>query len=201
MPASVDHQARRAALAGLAADIIAAKGIEAATVRAIAEAAGASTKVVSHYFRDKRALLVSTYRSATEDSVNRALSSQAGAGADTRAYLLSLLPSSAPMLRNWKVWLAFWAYAIADPEFAQEQRARVLAARTQVAEILTLDPAFAGLAADVRERAARDLLTVVIGVALQAAFDAEDWPPERQARAIIDRLDTMSSGTRAQGPG
>jgi AcrR family transcriptional regulator len=193
MPAIVDHQARRAILARIAADIIAARGIEAATVRAIADAAGSSTKIVSHYFRDKRALLMATYRSATDDSSVRAVATQDRGRADVCAYLLSLLPASGPMLRNWKVWLAFWAYAISDPEFAEEQRGQVLGTRAQVARLLEHDPSFSGLETETRTRAARDLLTVVIGVALQAAFDPEDWPPERQGRPVVERLAALSA--------
>jgi AcrR family transcriptional regulator len=57
MPAVIDHDARRTALAEIAADLVANGGAEAATVRAVAAAAGFSTKAVTHYFPDKRALL------------------------------------------------------------------------------------------------------------------------------------------------
>ena len=191
MPAIVDHEARRAILARIAAEIIAARGIEAATVRAIAEAAGSSTKIVSHYFRDKRALLVATYRSATDDALVRSLATQADGPADARAYLLSLLPSSPPMVCNWKVWLAFWAYAISDPEFAEHQRSQVLSTRARVDDLLGRDPRFAGLCPAPPHGTARDLLTLVIGVALQAAFDPADWPVERQHRPIIERLEAL----------
>jgi AcrR family transcriptional regulator len=191
MPITVDHEARRAALAAIAADIIASKGIEAATVRAIAEAAGSSTKVVSHYFSDKRALLMATYRSATQDTADRAEATQPPGQADVGAYLLALLPASDPMVRNWKVWLAFWAYATSDEAFAREQRSQVLNARARVETLLGADPRVTGLDADARARAARDLLTLVIGVSLQAAFDPDDWAPSRQYRPIIERIRSL----------
>ena len=98
MPAVVDHDARRAELARIAADVIAAEGVEAATVRAIARAAGFSTKVVSHYFQDKRALLLMTYRFAAGSSAQAAAES-AGED-DATAYLLSLLPARPAMIRR-----------------------------------------------------------------------------------------------------
>jgi AcrR family transcriptional regulator len=190
MPRIIDHDARRAALASLAADLIAQGGVEAATVRAIAAAGGFSTKVVSHYFQDKRALLLLTYRFAADDSAVLA-----EAVADARAHLLSLLPISDRMVRNWKVWLAFWAFAISDPAFAAEQRRQVERARAAVAAALGRDPRFTGLSASAREAAARELVTTVIGVALQAAFDPGDWPPERQALALGDRLEAVCGQT------
>ena len=62
MPARGDHQQRRQQVARIAADLVAAGGLAAATHRRIAEAAGCSTTVVSHYFTDKRDLVTATYR-------------------------------------------------------------------------------------------------------------------------------------------
>ncbi len=62
MPARGDHGQRRQQVARIAADLVAADGLAAATRRRIAEAAGCSTTVVSHYFTDKRDLVTATYR-------------------------------------------------------------------------------------------------------------------------------------------
>lgn len=188
MPAIVDHNQRRAALAQLAADVIAEQGIDAATVRGIAEAAGFSTKIVSHYFADKRTLLLATYRFAADHSGATAAASQADGRADAPAYVASLLPTSPLMLRNWKVWFAFWGFAISDAQFAAEQRRQVLRARGDVAERLGRDARYAHVPPAARDQAARELVTLVIGVALQAAFDPEDWTAARQTEPILDRL-------------
>jgi AcrR family transcriptional regulator len=192
MPAIIDHDARRATLAEVAADLIAAEGLEAATVRRLAVAAGFSTKVVSHYFTDKRALLLMTYRFAADDSARRAERTRPVEGADARAHVLSLLPLEPVMLRNWKVWFAFWGFAISDDEFAGEQRRQVVRARMQLSEALVRDHAFRRLDEPARERAARELITLVIGIALQATFDPDDWPAARQAQPILDRMDNLS---------
>jgi AcrR family transcriptional regulator len=192
MPAIIDHDARRAALAEIAANLIAAEGIEAATVRRLALAAGFSTKVVSHYFTDKRALLLMTYQFAADDSARRAAASERGEGAGARARVLSLLPIEPVMLRNWKVWFAFWGFAVSDAEFGREQRRQVVRARRQVAEALARDADFSRLDQDAGDQAARELITLIIGIALQAAFDPEDWPAERQARPILERMDGLA---------
>jgi Uncharacterized protein conserved in bacteria len=71
MPAVIDHDARRNTLAEIAADLLATGGVESATVRAVAAAAGFSTKAVTHYFPDKRALMLLTYRHAALTSQAR----------------------------------------------------------------------------------------------------------------------------------
>ncbi len=57
MPKQVDHEQRRREVAAVAADLVAAHGRRALTVRNVADAAGYSTTVVSHYFDDLADLL------------------------------------------------------------------------------------------------------------------------------------------------
>ena len=139
MPAVVDHDQRRRLVAEVAARLVAQGGAEAATVRAVAEAAGYSTKVVSYYFADKRALLLMTYRHAADHSSVVAEASQTEGAPDAGAYILSLLPTTDGLRQDWMVWFAFWGMAITDPEFAAEQRLRVRRARERIAELLGVD--------------------------------------------------------------
>ncbi|MFA5632728.1 MAG: helix-turn-helix domain-containing protein, partial [Porticoccaceae bacterium] len=71
MPLIVDHDARRDELSAVVAQLIATRGLEAVTVRATADAAGYSTRVVSHYFSGKRELLLYCYRYISERSTRR----------------------------------------------------------------------------------------------------------------------------------
>ena len=64
MPRVVDHEARRAEVAAVAADLIARRGLDGVSVRDVAAAGGYSTTVVTHYFASKRELLLHAYRSA-----------------------------------------------------------------------------------------------------------------------------------------
>ena len=58
MPAKVDADDRRHGLVLAAAALIAEEGIGALTNQRIAERLGASTTVVTHYFRSKRELVL-----------------------------------------------------------------------------------------------------------------------------------------------
>ena len=188
MPAIIDHAARRTALAEVAADLVATGGSEAATVRAVAAAAGFSTKAVTHYFPDKRALMLLTYRHAALSSKARTDASQPEGRKDVAALLHALLPTDPKVERDWRVWFSFWGLAIADPELAEEQRVRMRDFVAQIAAILAADPAFSHCAAAECPRSASALLAALIGIVTQVIFDPETWPPSAQAQAIDDLL-------------
>ncbi|MDB5724201.1 MAG: hypothetical protein JWQ16_955, partial [Novosphingobium sp.] len=54
----IDHDQRRARIAAITIDLVAAEGIEAATIRRIAAKAGFSTTAVTAYFTDKQDLVI-----------------------------------------------------------------------------------------------------------------------------------------------
>lgn len=184
MPAVIDHDARRGALAEIAADLVASGGAEAATVRAVAAAAGFSTKAVTHYFPDKRALMLLTYRHAALASQARTDASQPEGSGDLAALFRALLPTDARVTRDWRVWFSFWGLAIAEPEFAAEQRARMRDFVAQIEAVLAADPAFAHCAAADRPAIASALFAALVGIVTQAIFDPESWPPQRQTEAV-----------------
>lgn len=196
MPAAIDHDARRIALADVAADLVSAGGAEAATVRAVALAAGFSTKSVTHYFADKRALMLLIYRHAALHSKVRTDASQPADGGDIAALLHALLPTDPKAERDWRVWFSFWGLAIADPEFAAEQRLRMREFVSRIADCLAQDPGFAHLAAAERPVIASALFSALVGIVTQAIFDPEAWPPAQQAAAIDSALERLAGRAR-----
>jgi AcrR family transcriptional regulator len=198
MPAAIDHDARRIALAEVAAALVAKGGAEAATVRAVASLAGFSTKAVTHYFADKRALMLLTYRHAALSSQVRTDASQPEGSGDVAALLDALLPTDPKVERDWRVWFSFWGLAIADPEFAAEQRARVREFSARIADCLAADPLYAHLTAEARPRIASAVLAALIGIVTQAIFDTEAWPPARQAEAVHEALQQIAGKAGTQ---
>ncbi|HEU5266567.1 MAG TPA: TetR/AcrR family transcriptional regulator [Jatrophihabitans sp.] len=183
MPKYVDHHARRQLVTEAAAEIVAARGVEALTVRGVAAATGFSTAVVSHYFADKRDLLRSTFRAAANRSTARF---EAAAAAERRSVvscLEALLPLDAHSRRDWRLFVAFWGTAASDGELADEQRGRVRSARVRIEKIVAEQ--FPIGRSEGRVRAdARSLLTLVQGIATQAVFDPDDWTPRRQSEQL-----------------
>ena len=64
MPKIVDHAERRREVLDATWRVIARSGLDTATTRAIAEEAGYSIGVLTHYFSDKQDILVSAHRLA-----------------------------------------------------------------------------------------------------------------------------------------
>jgi AcrR family transcriptional regulator len=195
MPRYVDHDARRDLVAGVAADLVAEEGLEALTVRRVAQAAGHSTTVVSHYFADRRDLVTSTYRAAAARTSARFDAALAGArargGDPLQACLEALLPLDDERSREWRTWFAFWAMAVSDIDLAAEQDRRVQSARARIAAVLADEQAAErvrlpadGSTAD----AAYRLLVLVHGLGTHAAFDAAHWTPQRQREAVAAEL-------------
>jgi AcrR family transcriptional regulator len=190
MPKYVDHNTRRQFVTEVAADIIAARGVEALTVRNVAAAAGFSTAVVSHYFADKRDLVRSTYRAASNRSTARYEAAVHAPRRTINSCLEALLPLDESSRRDWRVFVAFWGTAAGDEELSIEQRQRVASARHRIRELVT-EQGYAEHGSASAAAAARALLTLVQGIASQAVFDPEDWTPGRQAEELRRGLAAM----------
>jgi len=126
MPKVVDHAARRAELVDAAWHVIAAEGLEAATVRRIAQAAGCTTGLVTHYFESKDDMLVAALREVHRRAGQRMI--RHVSGPDIEEVLLEVILDALPIDEDsqleWKVWLAFWGRAAADERLRQEQQRR-----------------------------------------------------------------------------
>lgn len=187
MPLIVDHDARRREVAHIAARLIATRGLEGASIRDIALAAGCSTAVVSHYFRNKRELLLATYRQAMEETIGRARRRR-DRGGDLPYCLEAILPLDRRRRDNWKVWFAFWGMAMADPLFLEEQKRSGREARRLFAELIGGTSPEAAAEAGRRDMQARRLLVTVSGLATQATYDPADWPADRQRALIAEEI-------------
>lgn len=185
MPLVVDHEARRIHVADVAASLIARQGMAALTFREVAVAAGYSTAIVSHYFASKRDLLLFTYRTAASRTASR-FDAAASEGGNLQSCLEAYLPLDHERRGDWRVWFAFWSMAIADAEFAAEQRRQVRKALERIEAVVAEQGASRdGISSADR---AQQLLTIVMGVAVQAAFDAKAWPAQRQRTCVAAEL-------------
>lgn len=176
MPAPVDHDEKRREIAAIAADLIAERGLEAATIRQIAARAGFSTTVVTHYFANKRALLRAAYRHAAESTQQRFDALAVSELSDPLARLEILLPIDEDGRRAWRVYFQFWPMADHDPELAEEQRWWSANAVGLAREALKI----AYPHVDDIDRRATMAVSALQGIAIQSLFDPDNWPAERQ---------------------
>lgn len=189
MPRYVDHAARRDLVAQIAADLAADEGLEALTVRRVAQAAGFSTTVVTHYFTDRRDLMVTTYRAAAARSSERFDAALVASEDPLQDCLEALLPLDDDSRRDWRIWFAFWALATADAHLAAEQAGRVRSARARITRVLEAEREGGRVRADVDlPDAAYGLLVLVHGLGTHAVFDEEHWTPAKQRAAVADQL-------------
>ncbi len=182
MPRVVDVEQRRAEFTAAAARVIARSGIESATMRVVATEAGRTTGAMTHYFADKRDLLLTTF----EDSLARrrslrSSSETASPAAQLRATLEGALPLDEERRRHWLVTLSCCAQAAGDKRLALAQRDAYREFRQRVSALVGA----AGLATgDEAGAVAERLIAAADGIAIQALFDPDSFPPERQLAAL-----------------
>jgi AcrR family transcriptional regulator len=96
------------------------KGI-GATLRDIAREGGFTTGLVTHYFPDKRAVIVGAFSAVSEDFIG-SVRERFAAAPNTLALLTEFVEAAVPRSperqTEWRLWAEMWAYAGRDPEFA-----------------------------------------------------------------------------------
>lgn len=192
MPRTVDIEERRQELTDAAARLIAQAGIGAVTVRAVAAEAGWSTGALTHYFADKRELLLATLAASLANRRRQQDLSWEGDGprGALRSALVNALPVDQDSRRHWMVTVAFCAEAASDPKLAAAQRQAYRHHRSHVTDLVQQAVTDGGVAAvAVAER----LIALTDGVALQALFDPASWPASRQLDALDDALSSLTA--------
>lgn len=139
MPRIVDAAARRDAFVEVAADLIAAEGLEGASLRRVAAAAGCTTGAVTHYFGSREVLLAAVLRQAHDAAQARmeAAAQVPDPMSRLRTVLHEALPLDALRRREWLVWLAFWAASTSDPILAEDNRTRYRIWRDRLLQLVT----------------------------------------------------------------
>lgn len=139
MPKIVDPVQKRTELIGAGWNLIAREGLELATMRRVAEEAGCTTGMLTHYFADRQELLREALRMAHEQAADRmriAASRAQDEYARLRAVVLESLPLDDERLREWRIWLAFWAASMSSADLAAENESRYLEWRGTVLALL-----------------------------------------------------------------
>lgn len=190
MPKVVDHVERRHQIAEAACAVVAREGLEGATVREIARAAGCSTGVLAHYFADKPALLGLALTTAGDRTAERMRShlEVEPAFEALRAVAQEALPLDERRREEWHVWLAFWGQASADAALSDLQRGRYEHWRALIEGLLQRgihDRSIRG-DVDVSEEAAV-LVATLDGLGIQAMFEASRFD-EARLSALLDRV-------------
>ncbi|MEM9563327.1 MAG: TetR/AcrR family transcriptional regulator [Actinomycetota bacterium] len=183
MPKIVDHDQRRAAIAAAAADAIAADGIEAVTMKGIAERAGVTTGAVTHYFTDKDAVLLEALL-LVDASMQRRLDEALTLGRSPTDALLAALPHDAESRRDWCVWRVFSDRASRSDELRRHYRTSTEGWLRAASDSLT---GRSGSNEELARLDAEVIVGTVDAIGDAASVDPAGWPVERQRR-ILDHL-------------
>jgi TetR/AcrR family transcriptional regulator, transcriptional repressor of bet genes len=195
MPKVVDHEERRAELAAAVWSIASREGLEAVTVRRVAEEAGWSTGALVHYFEDKEELLLFAFRTVA-DRVGRRLAQAEERTSEplelARAQLVEGLPLDSERRAEVRVWFAFLGLALTRPALARAQRVTYRAWRDRIADRLRDAQERGYLRAEVDCAAeAAALVALVDGLAIQATFEPRALSAQRQVQLVDAHLDAL----------
>jgi AcrR family transcriptional regulator len=197
VPKVVDHAQRRRELVAATWAVVASEGIEAATVRRIAEEAGCTTGRITHYFADKEEVLVAALRQVHRAAGRRMLAAigpRSGLEA-LRAVLAEALPLDQERVLEWRVWLAFWGSAATSASLQAEQHQRYREWRGLLKRVL----ATAQLSADIDlDRLVDQIVALVDGFGLQGVLDPQHPQPEQLASRLNGAVDALIRA--ADGP-
>ena len=202
MPRVVDTTERRARVASAARSVIAREGLDGMTIRKVAAEAGSSTTVVTHYFRDKDALIAAAVQDAYAAVESRMAELSRGFEKINtsvidrlRVMLLEALPLDGVRREEARVWMAFWAAASARPELRTVQRDGYRSWRALIRAVLD-EAALAGeLRQDLDTDAELDLLLCLVdGVLMQATLEPRRYPAARQQQLLESALARLAVG-------
>ncbi len=159
MPRIVDHEQRRAEIIQAVWSLIGDHGIEAVTMRRVAERAGISVGRIQHYFASKEDLVHAACTAMIGGAMQAYEAGAAGRRPAERLQALLVQPFARTddFRRGARVWLTFVAKSVDDPWIAEEVRSAKAGAEAAIAALLAeggLDP-----------RAARGLLALSDGLA------------------------------------
>jgi TetR/AcrR family transcriptional repressor of bet genes len=192
MPIQVDRERQRDHVTSLAARLIAQEGVASLTFRRVADAAGSSTAIVSTYFTDKRDLLLSTFRAAASRTTVR-FEAAIEAGGSLQDGLEAWLPLDDDRLVDWRVIIAFWGVAVADPELARVQDGHVGRARARVGKLLQNEGRPGGDPPPDLAMRAQQIVALTLGIALQAVFEPVTTAPLPQRALLTDGLARLTA--------
>jgi AcrR family transcriptional regulator len=174
--------------------VLAEAGPTGLTVRAVAQRAGSTTGLLMHAFPDKRALLRharEVLHRRTGERADRAERQAATPAAALQAVLEQALALDDAGREHARVWLAYGAAALADPQLAALHRQHNRAFLSRIERLL--EAALPDLPARERSEHAVALVGLVEGLATLAALDPDSYRPATQRAAVHHLASTLET--------
>lgn len=191
---------RRLEVAEAAWRVIVRDGLDRTSLRAIAQEMNCTTGVVTHYFRNKQALILFALHQVTErlqGMMAAAIAHQSGS-ARLVAMLCSFLPMDQERQEILKVWVAFLGYAVGRPALmASHQHSAGLLRQMLIQEVVNLQQD-GTIRADVDSgQVVNVLLALVNGLGLDSLIQAQPLSPDQQQDAVQSYINGLKNGLKA----
>jgi TetR/AcrR family transcriptional regulator, transcriptional repressor of bet genes len=195
MPKVVDAERQRARVIAATWRVVAHEGIEAATIRRIAEAADCTTGLVTHYFQSKEDILVEALRHVFATGALRVEADLDRPPLEAlQAVLLDALPLDEQRLLEWRVWLIFWGQALTSRSLASEQQQNYSKWSTTVRNLL-VKARQAGAVDELTdvELATIRTLAMVDGLGIRGVFDPSPGTRDVIRSAVAEYISMLRS--------
>ncbi|MGV9878861.1 TetR/AcrR family transcriptional regulator [Streptomyces sp. NPDC003006] len=189
-----DHEARRRDVSEAVWRVLAAHGFGGLTMRAVATELGATTGLLTHYFRTKRDLVayaLDLLERRTAARPRRTATAGQGMSA-VRAALLDVLPLTEEATDSNRIWVSSWDTALADPELSADHARRYAQSRDRLRDLVERAQRLGELTPGDPVRIAAGAQAFVLGLVVQALLDAPAFPPQRQVELLDDYLSALA---------
>ena len=192
MPKVIDQVKRRAQLAQTAMEVIAANGLQGATLRNIADAAEVSVGILQHNFRTRDALLIAAFEVAVARGEQMVIDFSGTTKDAIKKFSIDTLPLDRQRQIEWRVMVAFRAEALSNRILAREQRSRWRKFRQLFKSAIEQGVNSGKISKKVDpENASYSILCAIDGSAMLSLFLNREWCAAEQAAnlgATIDRI-------------
>jgi AcrR family transcriptional regulator len=190
----MSYDERRNQVAKAAWQVIVRDGLDRTSMRAIAQELGASTGVVTHYFRDKDALILFALERVFEHVLaDMKIAAQGQPGIDGFAQMIcTALPLGMSDKDDWKVWVAFLGYSIGREHLVQEHRKRYDLLRQIIAQELADLQAANLIRADIDLMLeANAIVALVDGIGTGSVIYPEQFSAEQQKYLVRRHINAL----------
>ena len=177
--------------------VIANEGLEAATFRRIAKAAACTTGLVTHYFRSKEDVLISSLEHVFATGTRRVLPSFELPPLEAlEATLLDCLPLDAQRILEWRVWLVFWGQALTSERLVEIQREQYSVWHS-IIETLLNNAAAAGFLDPQTDVAfaTKKTIALVDGLGIRGVFDPTATTQRLIRFAVKEHIEALKTGS------
>ncbi|MGV9796785.1 TetR/AcrR family transcriptional regulator [Mycobacterium sp. NPDC003449] len=190
MPKVVDHDERRRQVLDATWRVIGSEGLDALTLRRIAQEAKCSNGVLAHYFRNKEDILVSAHQLAFARAHQRILEATQGVGGITalRLAILEALPLDAERLLEAQVDVSFLGQAVGNPFLREIRTASNANSRLLWAQFVVGAQRSGDIRADEdSEIIVDEILAIVESLSVEAIINPDRMTASHQTY-LVDRL-------------